>query len=129
MTLPACYKRAEEHKKRKYDKRIREVEHGSFSPLIFATTGGIGPTASLFLKRLALLLTEKNQRPYSINMNLIRCKYSFSVLHSSIRCLRGSRSSTYTVMFQFQQPPRTTSIRLLPRAILPLLSNSLLPLS
>ena len=46
MSLSACYHRAEELKKRKYDQRIREVEHGTFSPLIFATTGGVGPVAS-----------------------------------------------------------------------------------
>ena len=112
MTLPACYKCAKELKKRKYEQRIREIEHGSFSPLMFGTTGGVGPTASLFLKRLALLLSEKNQRPYSINMNLIRCKYSFSVLHSSIPCLRGSRSSTYC-----DSPFPTTSSNDVDRAI------------
>lgn len=63
MSLPACYQRAEKLKKRKYDQRVRDIEHGSFSPLIFATTGGVGPIASSFLKRLGLLISEKSQQP------------------------------------------------------------------
>ena len=93
MSLSACYHQAEELKKRKYDQRIREVEHGTFSPLIFATIGGVGPVASSFLKRLALLFSEKSRIPYSSTLNLLRCKLSFLILKSSIRCLRGSRSS------------------------------------
>ena len=37
-SLMACYRANEEIKKRKYDQRIREVEHASFSPLIFSTS-------------------------------------------------------------------------------------------
>ena len=40
LTLPACYRRHEQEKKRAYDQRIREVEHGCFSPLIFSASGG-----------------------------------------------------------------------------------------
>ncbi len=89
MSLPACYQRAEQLKK-----RIREVEHGTFSPIIFATTGGVGPVASSFLKRLGLLISEKSQLPYRSTLNLLRCELSFSIIKSSIRCIRGSRSSS-----------------------------------
>ena len=34
-SLSQCYKKNEQEKKRVYDQRIREVEHGSFSPLVF----------------------------------------------------------------------------------------------
>ena len=40
VPLPQCYRRAELEKKRAYEKRIREIEFGSFSPLVFSTTGG-----------------------------------------------------------------------------------------
>ena len=96
-SLMACYRANEEIKKRKYDQRIREVEHASFSPLIFSTSGGFGPISSLFIKRLSHLHAEKFQRPYSIVVNYIRCRYSFSILKSALRCLRGSRSKPHHI--------------------------------
>ena len=92
QSLLACYRTNEEIKKRKYDQRIREVEHACFSPLVFSTSGGFGPVSTLFIKRLALLHSEKFQRPYSTTVNFIRCRFSFSILKSALRCLRGSRS-------------------------------------
>ena len=76
-------------KKRKYEQRIREVEHGCFSPLIFSTSGGCGPVSTLLIKRLAILHSEKF---HSATINFIQCRYSFAILKSAIRCLRGSRS-------------------------------------
>ena len=35
----ACYRSDENEEKRKYDQRICEVEHGSFSPFILSYTG------------------------------------------------------------------------------------------
>ena len=92
QSLLACYRTNEEIKKRKYDQRIREVEHACFSPLVFSTSGGFGPVSTLFIKRLALLHSEKFQRPYSTTVNFIRCRFSFSILKSALRCLGGSRS-------------------------------------
>ena len=91
-SLQQCYKDNEALKKRKYEQRVREVEHGCFSPLIFSTSGGCGPVSTLFIKRLAILHSEKFQRPYSATINFIRCRYSFAILKSALRCLRGSRS-------------------------------------
>ena len=91
-TLKKCYTDNESLKKRKYEQRLREVEHASFSPLIFSTSGGCGPVATSFIKRLALILSEKHQRPFNSTMNFLRCQYSFSILRSALRCLRGSRS-------------------------------------
>ena len=38
-SLVQCYQRNEMEKRRAYDERVREIEHGSFSPLVFSTTG------------------------------------------------------------------------------------------
>ena len=59
MTLQSCYHRLEAGKRREYQDRILNVEHGSFSPLIFSTAGGMGPTASVVFRRLASLLSAK----------------------------------------------------------------------
>ena len=44
--LEKCHRRQEMEKNRKYEERIREIEHGSFSPLVFTTAGGMGATAT-----------------------------------------------------------------------------------
>ena len=82
-----------QEKKRAYDQRIREIEHGSFSPLVFSTTGGMGTTATVVYKRLAAMMAEKYEKPYGQIIQLIRCKLNFSLLRSAIMCIRGSRSA------------------------------------
>jgi len=43
----------------KYEERIREVEHGTFSFLVFSCTRSMGPLATVVYKRIATLLSEK----------------------------------------------------------------------
>ena len=90
--LQSCYRRLEAGKRREYQDRIVNVEHGSFSPLIFSTSGGMGPTASVVYKRLASLLSSKHDEHYSKTILFIRSKLSFALLRSAVRCLRGARS-------------------------------------
>ena len=91
--LESCYRQHETEKRRQYDERVREVEHGSFAPLVFATSGGMGRQASVFYKRLASLIARKRNQPYSHVIGWIRCRPGFSLLRSSITCLRGTRST------------------------------------
>ena len=77
---------------RQYDERVHEVKRGSFTPLVFSTSGGMGRQATVFFKRLASLLTRKRDQPYSHVIGWIRCHLEFSLLRSSITCLRGTRS-------------------------------------
>ena len=94
-SLPQCYRQNELEKKRAYDERVREIEHGSFSPLVFSTTGGMGTTATVVYKRLASLIADKQNKPYSRTVHWLRCRLSFSLLRSAIMCLRGSRSTIH----------------------------------
>ena len=94
-SIQTAYRHHENVKKRHYEKRIREVEHSSFTPLVFSTTGSLGPAASSFYKRLASMLAEKWKQPYSTTMGWLRCRLSFCLLRSSIMCLRGARSSAH----------------------------------
>ncbi len=80
-------------KKRKYEQRIREVEHSSFTPLVMSATGGMANQATVFYKRLASSLAQKWDQPYSITMTWLRCRLTFSLIRSSVQCIRGSRSS------------------------------------
>ena len=92
-SLRACHHSLEAGKRRDYQDRIINVEHGSFSPLIFSTSGGMSPTASVVYRRLASLLSLKRDKHYSKTMLFIRCQLGFALLRSSIRCLCGSRST------------------------------------
>ena len=93
--LTQCYRRNEMEKRRTYEERIREIEHGSFSPLVFSTSGGMGITATVVYKRLASLIAEKQDKPYSRTVHWLRCRLSFSLLRSAIMCIRGSRSAAH----------------------------------
>ena len=73
---------------------MREVERGSFTPLVFSSLGGMGKAATVMYCRLANLLSDKWNFPYSLIMGWLRCSLSFSLLRSSLMCLRGSRSSS-----------------------------------
>ena len=96
-------------KKRNYQARIREVEHGTFTPLVFSATGGMSDEAHVFYKHLASLLSDKWTEQYSAVMGWLRCCLSFSLLRSAIRCVRGSRSSIGT----FTRPVLMTSVELI----------------
>ena len=62
------------------------------SPLfVFNTLGGMGPTAQVVYKHLADLIADKLHKPYSTIIRLVRCRLCFSLLRSTITCLRGSR--------------------------------------
>ena len=83
------YRRHEREKRRKYEQRIREIEHATFMPLVLSCTGGAGPSATIFIKRLATLPAEKHHSNYSTVLGMLRCR----LLRSSINCLRSSQSS------------------------------------
>ena len=78
----ACYRKHEREKKRAYDQRICEVEHSSFSPLVFSATGGMGREATCFYKCLASMLAHKWDQPYGITLWWLRCHLKFSHLLS-----------------------------------------------
>ena len=62
MTTTAAYRKHELAKKREYAQRVREVEHGVFTPLVLSTTGGMGREAAKFYKRLADGISRKERK-------------------------------------------------------------------
>ena len=90
--LDTAFRSNENEKKREYNQRIIEVEHGSFTPLIFTPYGGNGREAELFIAELALKLSENKQLEYGMVMHWLREKLSFNLLRSAVLCLRGSRT-------------------------------------
>ena len=91
--LRQVYRQHEQRKKLEYGQRIREIDRGSFTPLVLTTTGGMGDEANIFFKRLASLLSDKRGEDYCKVVSWLRCRLSFCILRSTIRCIRGSRTA------------------------------------
>ena len=91
-TIKDAYKYHESIKRNKYEERIRETEHSSFNALVFACSGGAGPSASRVMKQLATKISEKRGEPYADTISYIRTKISFALLRSCVLCLRGCRA-------------------------------------
>ena len=81
----------ENEKKRQYSRRVLEVEQGTFTPLVFTSTGGMADECKRFHSRLAELLALKKGDDYSTTISWIRAKVSFAILRSALLCLRGTR--------------------------------------
>ena len=90
-TPDQLYSQHEREKKRMYNDRILQVEKGSFSPLIFTTTGGMGPECTKYHKRVAELLSNKRGESYADVMNFIRTRIRFALLRSTLIAVRGER--------------------------------------
>ena len=82
----------ESDKKKQYGNWIREVEHGSFTPLVFSSCGGMGQEASVVLKKLVDAIAAKHNKNYSHVIGWWWCYLAFSLARLAIRCIRGSRS-------------------------------------
>ena len=93
QSLSSTYKKHETIKIRAYEQRVREIERGSFTPLIISLTGGSSNAADVFFKRLASMFSEKWDQPYSSTLTWMRCKLSFTLLRSSTQCIRGAHSA------------------------------------
>jgi hypothetical protein len=90
-TIDQVYDLHENEKKQMYNDRILHVEKGSFSPLFFTTTGGMGPEATKYHKQIAQLISRKRNETYSDVVNWIRTKVRFALLNSTLISIRGDR--------------------------------------
>ena len=84
MTSSACYHRHELEKRRMCEKRICEVEHGSFTPIVLSSSSGWGPSATVAFRGLASLLSMKLNHHYIRTLTFLRRKVTFSLLDSAI---------------------------------------------
>ena len=60
--LNKAYEINDREKKRQHNKRILEVEHGSFTPLVMTALGRMGREASKFYSRLSESIAEKKKK-------------------------------------------------------------------
>ena len=92
MSVDKIYVKHENEKKCKYNKRVLDNEHGTFTPLVFSINGGMGPENIKYHKHLADRIATKTNQQYEKVITWIRCKLSFIIMKSALLCLRGSRS-------------------------------------
>ena len=74
------YSKHEREKDRKYGDRCVQIENGTCDGLVFSTTRGVGPQATMFLKRLATLLAAKTSQDKSPIMANQRHRLWFELL-------------------------------------------------
>ena len=94
MSRGETVKSLSEAKKREYLERVLEIEHGSFTPLVFGTNGGMGKECTKFIKTLANQLSVKENETYAAVITWLRTRLSFEILRSAILCV----SPIYTVI-------------------------------
>ena len=75
VTPEKIYKLHENYKKGLYSFRVLEVERGTFTPLVFTTTGGMSKECQLYHSRLAELLAVKKQESYASTIAWIRLTF------------------------------------------------------
>ena len=89
------YRLHEKEKKRKYNRRIIEIEQGHFTPLILSTSGGMGPECAIFVKHLAKKIAQKKNQDLPDVMRVLRTEIRFAVLKATLIAIRGTRGSLY----------------------------------
>ena len=89
--LDTAFVTNEDQKKAKYNQRVIDIEHGSFTPLIMTAYGGVSRETEKFMSRLITKIAEKKDVPVSTIANYVRTKLSFILVRSQVLCIRGCR--------------------------------------
>ena len=93
QSLSSAHKSNENEKKRKYRERIQNVEHGSFTPLVFTSFGGMSVECLKFFNHVSDKISEKRNIAGSLTRSWVRTKLCFSLLRTANLCIRDSKSS------------------------------------
>ena len=95
------YGQHENGKKPQYASRVMAVEQGTFTSVVFTTTGGMAEECKRYHNRLAKLLAIKKEENYvRTSVSWLRAIVSFGILRSALLCLRGSRGRRRNVDLQ-----------------------------
>ena len=81
--------KANEKEKRRYNQRIVQIEHGSFTPLVFSAFGGCSRDTQHFLTTLADQIAVNKHIQPSIVMSWLRKKIAFALLRAQFLCRHG----------------------------------------
>ena len=92
QNLDNVFSQHEKGKKKLYNQRVIQVEHGSFTPIVLSALGGFGLESSRFMANLFEKVSRKKDLEKSVVSNYIRTKISFELVRSQVACVRGARS-------------------------------------
>ena len=91
--IPMMYSSHENQKKREYNARVLNIEKGTFTPVVFSTSGGMGQEAEKLLKQMANKISTKRKENYCYTISFLRRRYRFDLLRTCVIALRGYRGS------------------------------------
>ena len=80
------------------NQRVKEVEFGVFTPLVFSTTGRMARECSTFYRHLADMISIKQDKPYSLLVSWLHTRLSYASLRAAVLCIRGSTATLFTNM-------------------------------
>ena len=109
-TLDKIYKDHEKEKKDLYEERVLQSEKGSFVPLVFTTSGGMGPLCTVFVDRVSEMIADHKKKPRA-KSKIISEHDSGLMLRSTLIALRGIRGRSTAQHFELQD----ISFNLIPR--------------
>jgi hypothetical protein len=89
--IQQMYRAHENEKKRAYNARVIHVEKGTFTPLVFSTTGGAGIEAHRLIKKLAQQMEYATGQKKADCIGFIRKRLRFELLKTTVIALRGYR--------------------------------------
>ena len=90
LTSEKIFTKHEREKKRQYNNRIMNVEHSTFTPLVFSVNGGMAKEFLKFHKFVAGKIANKSGCRYEKVLSIIKCILSLLILCASLMCVRGS---------------------------------------
>ena len=96
QSVDDTFRRHEREKILNYNDRVLQVEKATFTPLVFSTTGLMGPKAEVFYKRAATLLSKKTGHTYNDSIRYIRLRLCFCLLKTILISIRGYRGNCFT---------------------------------
>ena len=82
-----CYALNKNEKRRKYKKRVMNMERGCFTPLVLSANSGMGREWKTFYSTLAEMIATKRKQEYCIIMSWLRRKTSFLLMRSILLCI------------------------------------------
>ena len=89
--IERLYRMNEAAKNQAYGRRVREVEGGSFTPLVMSTSGGMAKEFEKTLRRMASRVAMRAEEKYSQVINHLRTRLRFALLRACLIALRGER--------------------------------------
>ena len=92
ISLLAVHKNNENEKKREYNHRILQLDHGSFTPLVFSCFGGMSRKCWSYFSHTAERLANRKIEPKSKISACIKAKLNVALIRSMLLCLCGTRT-------------------------------------